>query len=252
MPKQDQYGEANYPPEPAPTPIWRWLGLFLVIILLLLFGFLIRCCTGPKVEVEVTRIVPVAAITEVPVTTTGQEVVEVTRLVPEIVVTEIPVTRIVTETAEIEVAVTRIVPEAVVTEVPVTRIVREVEQIVVTKIVAVPPEITITPGNGRACTRFDLEVGRNNVDGTPEDGIYMMQELSGHRIATWTAQKGWLDSGWRQNLPISRNEVHVQVFFYPAAGGGPIQLEILNPAPGTPYGWLANDICHAVEIQFPE
>lgn len=232
--------------------LYRWIAALFMILLLLLLGFLIRGCTGPAIEIEVTRIVTQSEVEEIEVTKIVEGMVEVTRLVPEVVITEIPVTRIVTETAEIEVEATRLITEVVVTELPVTRVVREVEQIVVTKIIPIPPEVTVTPGNGRGCTRFDLEIGRNKIDGTPEDGIYIMQELSGHRLATWTAKQGWLDSGWLQNLPLSRSELHVQVFFYPTNGGGPIPLEILNPAPGTAYGWLANDVCHAIEIQFPE
>lgn len=244
--------QTNYGPEERSHAAarWRWVGILLATLLLLSLGFLIRGCTGPTTEVEVTRVVSQAEVTERPITRIVEEVVEVTRLVPELVITEIPVTRIVT--AEVKIEVTRVVPELIVTELPVTRVVREVEQIEVTKIVSVPPEITVTPGNGRGCTRFDLEIGRNQVNGTPEDGIYIMQEPSGHRMATWTAKQGWLDSGWLQNLPLSRSEVEVQVFFYPTNGGGPIPLEILNPAPGSANGWLANDICHAVEIQFPE
>ncbi|WP_420645154.1 hypothetical protein [Candidatus Leptofilum sp.] len=228
-------------------PLSRWLGYGLAILLMLLLGILIGSCFGPERVVEVTRMIP-GDVTEVPVTVVVYDEIEVTRIVSEVGVTEVPVTRIVNETVE----VTRIVPEEVVTEVPVTRIVTETEQIVVTKIIPVPPEVTVTPGSGRGCTRFDLEIGRNQVDGTPEDGIYMMQEPSGHQLATWTAKQGWLDSGWLRNLPLSRSEVQVQVFFYPTVGGGPIPLEILNPAPGTTNGWLANDVCHAIEIQFPE
>jgi hypothetical protein len=234
------------------TNFWRWLGILLAVLLLLFLGFLIRGCTGPTTTIQVTRIVPQNEVVELPVTRIVEEMIEVTRWVPEIVITEIPITRIVTETAEIEIEITRLVPELVVTEIPVTRVVREVSQIEVTRIIPVPPEITVTPGNGRGCTRFDLEIGRNQADGTPEDGIYIMQEPSGHRLANWTAKQSWLDSGWLHNLPLSRSEVQVQVFFYPTNGGGPIPLEILNPAPGSANGWLANDICHAIEIQFPE
>lgn len=251
MPKQEHYvNDKNVNEEDVneedqySRTIWRWLGLALLVLALLLLGFLIRDCTGPTKEIEVTRIVS-GGVTEVPVTTIVTDTVEVTRIVTEIEVTEVPVTRVITATVETE--VTRIVEK----ELPVTRIVTETEQIVVTKIVPIPPKVTVTPGNGRGCTRFDLEIGRNKLDGTPEDGIYIMQELPGHRLAIWSAQQGWLDSGWLRNLPLSRETVHVQVFFYPTAGGDPIQLEILNPAPGTPYGWLANDVCHAVELQFP-
>jgi hypothetical protein len=235
---------------PESHSFWRWLAALAAIVLLLLLGFVIRGCTGPDVEVEVTRIITQDKVIEVEVTKIVEAKIEVTRMVPEVFVTEIPVTHVVTETVEVE--VTPRVPEIVITEVPVTRIVREVEQIEVTRIIPIPPEVTVTPGNGRGCTRFDLEIGRNKVEGTPEDGIYIMQEPSGHRLATWTAKQGWLDSGWLRDLPLSQDVVHVQVFFYPEYGTGPIPLEILNHVPNLPYGWVSNEQCHAVEIQFPE
>ncbi|WP_420630104.1 hypothetical protein [Candidatus Leptofilum sp.] len=153
---------------------------------------------------------------------------------------EIVATRIVTET----------ITETLVTVQPITQTVTMTEFIEVTRVIIIPPDPI--PGEGEGCTRFDLEMGRNQVDGTPEDGTYILQEPSGHRLATWTAKQGWLDSGWLHNLPLSQDVVHVQVYFYPASGTGPIPLEILNHAPDLPYGWVSNDQCHAVEIQFPE
>jgi hypothetical protein len=29
-------------------------------------------------------------------------------------------------------------------------------------------------------------------------------------------------------------------------------MEIVNPAPGTPYGWLTRGVCHALEVGWPE
>ena len=28
-------------------------------------------------------------------------------------------------------------------------------------------------------------------------------------------------------------------------------MTILNPAPGTTYGWLARGLCHALEVSWP-
>ena len=106
-------------------------------------------------------------------------------------------------------------------------------------------------GEGEACTRVNLEVGRDRVRGTHGDGNYVIRELWGHEVVRWPARDGWLDSGWLHDLPISRDVVHVQAFFYPATGGGPLLLEIVNPAPNTNYGWLQNGVCHAIEVQFP-
>jgi len=151
-------------------------------------------------------------------------------------------TRIVTET----------VTEIVVTVQPITQTVTTTQFIEITRVVVIPPPPPDPSGEGQGCTRFNLEVGRNKETGTPVAGTYIMEELSGHRVATWTAEIGWLDSGELRNLPITKNEVHVRVFFYPANGSGSIELEILNPAPNLPFGWISKVGCHAVEIQFPE
>jgi hypothetical protein len=29
-------------------------------------------------------------------------------------------------------------------------------------------------------------------------------------------------------------------------------MKILNPAPGTPYGWMARGVCHAIEVAWPD
>jgi hypothetical protein len=212
--------------------------------------------TEVPVTIVVTDTVQEILVTELPVTRivveTTEIPVEVTRVVIE--TTEIPVevTRVITETTEIPMEVTRVITETTEIPVEVTRIVVETIPLEVTRIVEVPPEVIVTPGVGRGCTRFNLEIGRDKERGTPGDGTYIMQEVTGQLIATWLAKDGWLDSGWLRNVPLSRSPVHILVFFYPAVGGGPIQLEILNPAPGLSYGWLANDLCHAIEIQFPE
>jgi len=112
---------------------------------------------------------------------------------------------------------------------------------------------TVTPTHtGSVCTRFDLEEGRDALTGVPTDGRFEMRESTGGLVATWTARRGDVDSGWIRGLEISRESVWVTVTFYPADGGTPVSMEILNPAPGTPYGWLARGVCHAVELQLPE
>lgn len=103
----------------------------------------------------------------------------------------------------------------------------------------------------QACTRFDLEIGRNRFSGSPRAGIFLLQELNGRIVATWQADRGDLDSGWLAGLELSHPEVHVIVVFVADDGSAAIPLEILNPAPGLPYGWLARGLCHAIELQFP-
>lgn len=215
-------------------------------IVLILVGFFvglpIKC--GPPVIEEVTRVVSV--VKEVPVVTVEtQEVdatrlatIEVTREVP--VVTEVPVTVV----SEITVVATEVVTATVTKEIEVTRLVP------VTITPTATPSTPVSPGP-LACTRFDLEIGRDRVTGTRGAGEYIMREPSGFVVATWRAQDGWLDSGWQQELTITDDTVYVEVFFRPE-GRDLIRMEIVNPAPDTPYGWLTRGICHAIELQFPE
>ena len=112
---------------------------------------------------------------------------------------------------------------------------------------------SVTPiGTGSVCTRFDLEEGRDALNGVPAEGRFEMRETTGGLVATWTTRRGEVDSGWIRGLEISRESVWVTVTFHPADSGLPVSMEILNPAAGTSYGWLARGVCHAVELQFPD
>lgn len=103
----------------------------------------------------------------------------------------------------------------------------------------------------RGCARFNFMQGRDRNRGSIA-GVYVLHDITGGPIASWTAGKGDLDSGWINGLPLSHRSVHVRVVFYPKYGGGsPIQMEIVNPAPGTAYGWLVQGACHSLEIQYP-
>ncbi|MCL4264645.1 MAG: LysM peptidoglycan-binding domain-containing protein [Anaerolineae bacterium] len=103
----------------------------------------------------------------------------------------------------------------------------------------------------RSCARFNFMQGRDRHRGSM-DGIFVLVDVTGGQIASWTAREGAVDSGWINGLPLSHPSAHVRVVFYPRYGGGsPIQMEIVNPAPGTPYGWLTQGACHAIEIQYP-
>ena len=106
-------------------------------------------------------------------------------------------------------------------------------------------------GTGNVCTRFDFEAGRDATIGSHGAGRYEMREVGGQLVTTWIAQNGDLDSGWLRGLTISRASVWVTVTFFTDNGGVPVPMEILNPAGGTRYGWLAREQCHAIEIQFP-
>jgi len=98
-----------------------------------------------------------------------------------------------------------------------------------------------------SCLRINFDMG----EGSARRGTFVVQETGGRVLATWWADEGWMDSGWIQNIDISYDAVHVQVFFVKGDGSPPIEMTILNPAPGTSYGWLGRGICHALEVDWP-
>ncbi|HFE67342.1 MAG TPA: hypothetical protein ENJ93_08770 [Chloroflexi bacterium] len=108
--------------------------------------------------------------------------------------------------------------------------------------------------NAPACARFNLDMGRNGRTGATVPGRYEMIEVgTGRLLAQWDAQVNWTCSPWLNNIRLTFKEGSwVEVFFYPEGETTPVKLEILNPAPGTAYGWLAPGMCHAIELQFPE
>ncbi len=76
--------------------------------------------------------------------------------------------------------------------------------------------------------------------------------MGGRLLATWDAQADWVDSDWICNIALSKREVYVQVFFYPYFAEPRVELEIVNHAPNSPYGWLAQGMRHSLEVQFPQ
>lgn len=105
-------------------------------------------------------------------------------------------------------------------------------------------EPTPKPPRYPACMRFNFEVGGD----VARAGTYVVREIGGRVLASWTAQDGWEDSGWIFDIDITFASVYVEVIFYPAGGGAPITMSILNPAPGTIHGWMSRGTCHAIEI----
>jgi hypothetical protein len=102
-----------------------------------------------------------------------------------------------------------------------------------------------TPDEPRlpACLRINFDVGGD----VARQGEYVVQEVGGRFLASWSAAEGWQDSGWIYDIDITFESVFVQVIYYSGSGDG-IPLTILNPAPGTPYGWLSRGECHALEV----
>ncbi len=112
------------------------------------------------------------------------------------------------------------------------------------------PEATSTPTRRpreSTCLRINFDVGGQSA----RRGLYVVKETGGRLLAEWYAEDGWTDSGWIRDIDISFENVYVQVFYYSGPGADPIEMKILNPAPGTPYGWLSWGVCHAIEVAWP-
>jgi hypothetical protein len=99
-----------------------------------------------------------------------------------------------------------------------------------------------------SCLRINFEVG----DDVARRGLYVVQEVGGRVLYSWYAEEGWMDSGWVRDIDITFPAVYVQVFFHRGDGSPPVEMVILNPAPGTTYGWLARGQCHALEVAWPD
>jgi hypothetical protein len=97
-----------------------------------------------------------------------------------------------------------------------------------------------------ACLRINFEIGPDSA----RRGTYVVRETGGHLLATWWAEEGWMDSGWVRDIDISAPAVYVQVIFVKGDGTETV-MRILNPAPGTEYGWVARGQCHALEVAWP-
>lgn len=109
------------------------------------------------------------------------------------------------------------------------------------------PSATPKPPRLNSCLRINFEIG----DDEARRGTYFVQEVGGHLLATWWADSGWMDSGWIEDIDITFPSVYVQVFFVKGDGSPPLEMTILNPAPGTNYGWMTRGRCHALEVAFP-
>lgn len=95
-----------------------------------------------------------------------------------------------------------------------------------------------------ACLRINFDIGGD----VARNGLYVVKEVGGRELASWNAADGWQDSGWIFDIDITFKSVYVEVLYYPGDGSGPIPMTILNPAPGTSYGWLSRGECHALEV----
>lgn len=113
------------------------------------------------------------------------------------------------------------------------------------------PEVTATPTQRPrelACLRINFEQGGD----VAKRGLYVVQEVGGRKLVEWYAEEGWTDSGWFRDIDITHENVYVIVVYYSGPDADPIVMDIVNPAPGTPYGWLSWGVCHAIEVAWPQ
>lgn len=115
---------------------------------------------------------------------------------------------------------------------------------------ATPTTTPPTPTRIRlnSCTRVNFDVSGDEA----QRGLYVVQEIGGAELATWYALDGWQDSGWFTDIDIPYPSVYVQVLYYSGPGATPVEMEIVNPAPGTDYGWMSRGSCHAQEVAWPD
>ncbi len=109
------------------------------------------------------------------------------------------------------------------------------------------PEPTHAPPREKSCLRINFEVGGDEA----RNGRYEVIEAGGRVLAAWDAQDGWKDSGWIRDIELTYRSVYVQVVYYPPDSSDSITMRIVNPAPGTDYGWLSEGMCHAIEVAWP-
>jgi hypothetical protein len=96
--------------------------------------------------------------------------------------------------------------------------------------------------------RIDFEIAGH----TAKKGHYSVQALGGGEIASWYALDGWEDSGWLSNIDIGNRTVWVEVVYYPGPDTEGTVMTILNHVPGEPYGWVASNQAHALEVAWPD
>lgn len=112
---------------------------------------------------------------------------------------------------------------------------------------SVPTTPTPIPSRDEACLRINFEVSGDEALA----GTYQAVEVGGRLLATWEAEAGWQDSGWIREIDTTFSAVHVRVLYLAGAGADPVEMQIVNPAPNTPYGWVAEGMCHSLEVAWP-
>jgi len=110
-----------------------------------------------------------------------------------------------------------------------------------------PPSSSPQNDPNTSCLRINFEVSGHFA----REGLYEVREAHGRFLTSWYAYDGWQDSGWIDQLLISFDAVHVEVLYYPPESDSVVTMAMYNPAPDTPYGWVARGMCHALEVGWP-
>ena len=100
---------------------------------------------------------------------------------------------------------------------------------------------------GGTALRINFEVSGHKA----RSGLYLVRYPGGDELASWFARSGATDSGWI-NVEIDRKTVWVEVIYYPGPNAAGTAMRILNPAPGTAYGWVSQGVAHAIEVAWPD
>lgn len=110
----------------------------------------------------------------------------------------------------------------------------------------VSPEVSAD----KACMRFNFLRGKDATRGS-RGGVFVAFDNTNGALTSWYGAPGATDSGWFNGFNITFEAIHAKVIFYPNSGTMPVVMKIVNPAPGTSYGWLSRGMCHALEIEYP-
>lgn len=209
--------------------------------------FVARDSVGAWIDACREIIEPTPEATDTPTATTSPTVTETATP------TDVP-----TETPTVNPSITPTEPGP--TETPTsTPVATETPTVTATAVTATPtateevkaPTVTTTPTKEprlNSCLRINFEQGGD----VARRGLYVVQEVGGRVLVEWYAEEGWTDSGWFTDIDITFPSVYVKVLYYSGPGATPIEMKIVNPAPGTPYGWLSRGMCHAIEIAWPD
>lgn len=100
----------------------------------------------------------------------------------------------------------------------------------------------------KTAVRIDFELAGQEA----KRGHYSVQVPGGAEVASWYALDGWQDSGWITDLELARDDVWVQVVYYPGPDTEGTVLTILNHVADEEYGWLGRGKAHALEVAWPD